>query len=188
MNKENLRIKYKYIRNSIKNKNLLSEKITQNIINSDFYKNSNCIGVFVSLEQEVSTSNLLLSAFSDKKIICVPVVQGMEINFYKISSFNDLSNTGNFGIKEPCIHKSNLISSQNIDLLIVPGICFDLYGNRVGYGKGFYDRFMVNLDAYKLGTCFEEQLIKNEIITTEKTDIPVNSIITEGGFYECKTK
>lgn len=54
--------------------------------------------------------------------------------------------------------------------------------------NGFYDKFMKDLDVIKLGLCFEEQLLKDEIIPAENYDIPLDLIITERGIYECKTK
>lgn len=57
-----------------------------------------------------------------------------------------------------------------------------------GYGKGFYDNFMANLNVLKLGLCFENQLLKTEKIPVEITDVPLNFIATERGIYECKTK
>ena len=68
----------------------------------------------------------------------------------------------------------------NIDLIIVPGIAFDKSLNRLGFGKGYYDKYLGNKDIYKIGICFRKQLIDNVLVNN--LDIPVNLVVTEKEF------
>ena len=135
MNKQELRITYAKIRKFIENKASLSDIITNTVLKTSVYANSKNIGIYVNLSEEVSTKKLILQSFADKKTVSVPVVEGQDINFYTINHLDDLCNTGAFGIKEPIPSKNRLVNKNSIDLLIIPGICFDIYGNRIGSGK-----------------------------------------------------
>jgi len=101
------------------------------------------------------------------------------MNFYQISSVDDLKHKNNFGILEP--NSNTLINPKDIDLMIVPGICFDLYNNRLGFGLGYYDKYLSNkqIHAYVLGICFEDQVLMDERIETNKYDVKVNKLIYE---------
>ena len=68
-----------------------------------------------------------------------------------------------------------IFDKNKIDLFLVPGVSFDVNGNRMGFGKGYYDRYLSNLDVYKIGICFEEQI--SESIPTDKYDVKMNEII-----------
>lgn len=131
MNKYDLRTKYIEIRKLIKNKAVLSDNIAENVLTADIYANSKNIGIYVNLPNEVSTEKLILQGFADKKNVSVPAIEGQSINFYSINSLKDLYSVGAFGIQEPIVSTETLVSPESIDLLIIPGICFDLYGNRL---------------------------------------------------------
>ena len=81
-----------------------------------------------------------------------------------------------FNILEP--NNYNLVLKEDIELMIVPGICFDQKGGRIGYGKGFYDNYLNDISPYKIGICFKEQLLINELIKLSENDIKMNEIIT----------
>ena len=85
-----------------------------------------------------------------------------------------------YGILEPVMEESELLESEEIDLVIVPCVAFDQYGNRCGHGAGYYDRFMMNMAPEALVmAAFEAQ--KLEKLVTEETDIPIGTIVTEAG-------
>ena len=179
MDKALLRQKYKQLRKEISNKEEKSSIITNNIINSDFYKNSNVIALYSNLLNEVNTFNLMIRSLNDNKIVVLPrVIDDYNMEFYKIESIDDLSNIGSFGIKEPI--NNNIVKIEYIDLMIIPGICFDKECNRLGFGKGYYDRYLFNNNnIYKVGICFNEQLLINNIIETDHYDIKMDMILTD---------
>jgi len=101
-------------------------------------------------------------------------VEGNIINFYKINSFDNLV-IGSFGVLEPI---TNIIyKDDNNSCCIIPGLLFDKNNNRLGYGKGYYDKFLENRNIYKIGICFSTFLVDNLI--TDKYDIKMDEVITE---------
>lgn len=155
-----------------------NEEIYSKLITSDFYKSSATIFSFVSFKDEVDTHKFIIRALADGKTICVPKVaskkEGMKT--YKINSFDNLK-TGYFGILEPkddCLE----ILPEHIDFILMPGVAFDHKGGRVGYGAGFYDRFLSNLkkDVPKIAIAYDIQLIDK--VPTDEFDVKIDGIIT----------
>jgi len=179
MNKIELRKKYRYIRSKIKNKDKLSHAVTKKVINKEIYVKSNVIAIYVSMSDEVDTTDIIMHALKSGKIVCVPIIKDTIMNFYKIDSFEELVNKNNFGVKEPVKNINKLINPSSIDLMILPGICFDLENNRLGFGKGYYDKYLNNEDVtcYKLGICYNEQLIIDDLIGFDVFDIKMDMVI-----------
>ena len=75
------------------------------------------------------------------------------------------------------------MTPESFDLVIVPGVAFDRQGGRLGYGKGYYDRFLDQSHAFRLALAFDFQLL--ETVPTEIHDVPMDGILTENGFYFC---
>lgn len=177
----------------IKRKTLASEEkykfdglIYEKIISTVSYQKANKIFIFVSFGDEVDTHQTIYKAFQDNKQVYVPKViskkEGMVA--VKIQSFQDLK-PGIMGILEPEnveIHEDN----YEFDLAIIPGLAFDKAGGRIGYGGGYYDRFLNNVAKNCRLICigYEFQLIEN--IPMEAHDIRVHGIITENNFYDFK--
>ena len=134
---------------------------------------------FVSFGGEVNTHQIINRAISDGKIICVPKIQskitGIEI--FKINSLAELK-SGYYGILEP-LEKCPKVDSKNIDLIIMPGVAFDRQGGRIGYGAGFYDRFLseMNRKVNKIALAYNLQVL-DEVPVTE-LDVLIDGIITE---------
>ena len=172
--KKEIRKKYIDIRKQIKNKEEKSKIITNQIINHPKYIEANIIACYCSLKDEVCLDELMIHAWENKKIVVVPKVNGNDMEFYVIKNMNDLE-IQSFGIREP---KHNFVFDKNsIDLFLVPGVAFDMSGKRMGFGKGYYDRYLLDLDTYKLGICFREQLDDN--IPTDEYDIKMDEIIVD---------
>lgn len=178
MNKKDLREKYKKIRNDIENKELKSKIITDKIINSEIFNESEVVALYSNLPSEVDTTFLINNSLNKGKIVLLPkVIDKFSMEFYKIESIKDL-NVGSFGIKEP--NNINKISREDIDLIIVPGICFDNSFNRIGFGKGYYDKYLYNDNKIiKIGICFDEQILANNSIETTEFDIKMDMILTD---------
>ena len=182
--KSSIRKKYIDLRKNIKDRDRKSLKILNSLIGTKEYKNSKVIGLYKSLESEVNTADFLNYFLVDGKIVAFPKVKGNALVFYKIDGANDTFEKSKFGVYEPKGNKEKLVQDSDIDLLIVPGICFDKFKNRVGFGKGFYDRFLAKTNVKNIAICFEEQVIKNGTIKTTKEDIRVQKIITEENIYD----
>ncbi len=165
---------------SLNPRKLKNKKIYSRLIESQKYKDSNMIFVFVSYNSEVSTHDIIIQGLKDGKRICVPKVidktRGMKA--IEIKSFGDLKE-GFKGILEPEFREDLIVDEKDIDLAIVPGVAFDCHGGRLGYGGGFYDRFLplLNPKCNIIGLCYKEQII--EKVPMEEEDVKINCIITE---------
>ena len=111
------------------------------------------------------------------KIIALPkVISDTEMSFFKIDSITSLKN-GYKGIPEPDDSSVNI--SERPDLLIMPGLAFDNKLNRIGYGKGYYDRYLSNLNSHinTIALCFEEQIV--DYLPSDEYDIRPDIIISD---------
>lgn len=179
LEKNEIRNQIKKVRTLLCNKSALDTKIFENIIKSDIYKNSKSVLLYVSTEYEVDTYRLIERALNDNKTVAVPVSDftSNTMCFHIIKSLKDLTRL-NHGISEPEVTADKL-SSYDSSLCIVPAFVYDKMGYRVGYGKGFYDRFLSEFSGTSLGICYECFLWKQ--LDVETNDIPVDYIITENG-------
>ena len=169
---------------------LLEEKssiIQSHLYSLPEYKNSSVVMFYVSTDKEVSTRAPIEKAISENKQIAIPfILKSKNIMLpCKITDFKDL-NPGPLGILQPSKEKIQTVSLPSIDLIIVPGIAFDKKGNRVGRGKGFYDRFLklANPKTPKIALAFSCQIA--EQIPSKEYDIAMDKIITEDGVIACK--
>lgn len=172
MDKQILRNKYKEIRKSIKNKELLDDSIFNKIIELKEYKENKLILIYVSLKDEVDTLKLIEHSLKIGKKVAVPKCEGDNIEFYNINTLSDLEE-GSFKILEP---KTNeIITDFSDSICIIPGLAFDKENNRIGYGRGFYDRFLQNYNGIKIGLTYKECIC--EKIDNDSNDIKMDKII-----------
>ena len=174
MNKRKLRNTMLIIRKSVTNKKEKSTTIVEKIKKLDVYKKAKVIALYNSMLDEVNTK-LLISVSLNNKIVLLPKVIDNQMVFIKIDKDTKYTKS-TLGILEP-IGEEYI---GNIDLIIVPGIAFDKSLNRLGFGKGYYDKYLSNKDIYKIGICFRKQLIDNVLVNN--LDIPVNLVVTEKEF------
>ena len=134
---------------------------------------------YVSTEFEVDTKNLINLVLCAGIDVAVPKCKDSlnEIEFYRINSISELVK-GNFGLLEPLGEPEKKVTHYKNSLCIVPGLCFDIHGNRMGYGKGFYDRFLTNFSGVSAGICYSVQLSDDDLPITP-LDVPLNIILTE---------
>ena len=173
MDKNLLREKYLDIRKNIEDKKEKSNKIALKVIKDKDFISSKVIGIYKSMDMEVDTSQIIINATMNGKIVALPRVEENELVFYKYNIHTKLIKS-EFGVLEPEPIEKNKIAKKKLDLVIVPGVCFDKQGNRIGFGKGFYDRFLNDTNIKKIGICFEEQ-IADSIETTEN-DVKMDKI------------
>lgn len=131
--------------------------------------------MYYALPDEVQTQ-AFVERWSKSKNIILPVVQGndLELRFYE---GKDSLKKGAYGIEEP--YGRRLTNYNDIELAIIPGVSFDKEGNRLGRGKGYYDRLLPQLSAYKIGICFQFQVAP--LLPTEPFDILMDEVWTENG-------
>lgn len=191
MNKNNLRNEFMSKRENLKNKIIIdkSKRIISNFLRTDFYKKNNKIFIYVSYKNEVKTHDLIKKMLKDKKEVYVPNPnpETKEMEAVLIKEFDDLTE-GNYGILEP-INSNFKLEPYFLDLIIVPGLVFSHKGFRIGYGGGFYDRFLAraktkNSDPLKISFVYKEFIIDK--IPTNQYDLPVDYIITEEKIINCK--
>lgn len=176
MNKEQLRKIMIKKRKTIINKKELSTIIVDKLLSLDIYKKSRVVAIYNSMKDEVDTSYLIKEAIKEK-IILLPKVTGNKIVFIKINKGTEYLKS-DFGVLEPI----GDIYNDIIDLIIVPGLGFDNKLNRLGFGMGYYDKFLSQEDIYKIGLCFDEQIVDS--IPTESHDIKMDMIITKNRVYK----
>ncbi len=174
--KEELRKKYLEVRKNTSDKSNKSNIIMNKIINLEEYKTSKIIAIYKNLKSEVETNELIEYSLKNNKIVVLPKVEGNILKFYKTD--NKTFVESKYGIYEPIDSEE----VDNINLYIIPGICFDKYKNRIGFGKGYYDRVKYKKDSIKIGICFENQ-IYNGKISVNNYDIKMNKIVTEKNIY-----
>ncbi len=184
MNKSSLREHFRDIRNSIENATESSDDIFSLLVSSDLYKNADTVLAYWSVGSEVSTRRIIDRALEDKKKVALPKCTDKNGNmvFYYISSLSDLSE-GMYGIKEPLTD----VIADDFDesaVCIVPGLSFDKCGYRLGYGKGYYDRFLSRFCGISIGLCYDSCL--SEELPTDGFDMKVNYIITNKKIYDLR--
>lgn len=151
----------------------MSFLITQNVLTLDAFNKAKTIGLFAGLKNEVQTKDLFEAAKKRGKTLFFPKVEGTSMKFYKTDFWNHLQ-SGTFSILEP----QGTGGFGNPDLILVPGLAFDRKKNRLGRGKGFYDRyFQAHPNTQKMGLCFSLQLLSH--IEKQAHDVAMDHVITE---------
>ena len=164
-----------------------SNKIKQKLFSLKEFKNAKNIMFYVSTNNEVDTQKIIKELLSNKeKTIIVPYTIKGDLKLYisELKNFNE-SKPKTFGILEPKESYQREFNPDKLDIVIVPGIAFDKNGHRIGYGYGYYDRFLktIRKETLKIGLAYDFQLI--EKIPEERHDVPVDIILTEKEIAIC---
>jgi 5-formyltetrahydrofolate cyclo-ligase len=149
----------------------------ENLFNSIFFSNSKVIGAYYPIHNEVQTFRIINKSLSLKKKVCLPKIQEDSIIFFPLTTLKDLT-AGRYNIKEPLITQNS--ECLKIDVVIIPGIVFDRFGYRIGYGKGYYDRFLNRFskeNIISVGLAYDFQIISDSIFP-EKHDAKLNYLVT----------
>lgn len=182
MNKDELRAKMRQKRREMTADEVFekSARIQKQLFSFDKYINAKTVMLYVSAFNEPSTIEIIKDAIEQKKRVVLPVSDTATetIVLSYLDSLNDLAK-GAYGISEPRTVKK--ADTADIDFILVPGLAFDKNGNRMGFGKGYYDKLLCKTNAEKTALCYEFQLFDE--IRADKHDIPMNTIITEDKIY-----
>ena len=151
-----------------------SRKITEKVLNTNEYKEANCIYIYMNTRNEVSTKDIIINALKKGKKVAIPKIENNKMEFYYISNIDEIK-SGYFGIQEPI---GNVIAKEKHILMIMPGVAFDIGKHRIGYGKGFYDRYLSeNTVDKKIALAFSFQILNK--IPYDNHDIVPDIIVTE---------
>ncbi len=150
-----------------------SEQIIKKLIETDEYKNARSILCYWSMSDEVQTHDFIVKAAQEKRVY-LPVVAGDILLIREFFEIKNLTKGSSFSILEPD-ENANEIGLNQIDLVVVPGIAFDLNGGRLGRGKGFYDKLLTTANVCKIGICFDFQLMED--VPKDEFDVLMNKVI-----------
>lgn len=155
----------------------------QSLICSESFRQAKRLGLYSPVSNEVGTEEIFAAALAAEKQVYYPKVNGPGLQFYKVEKQDELS-PGRFRVLEPIGDCE--ISPEGLDLIVLPGVAFDLDGRRLGYGKGFYDRFLAltTPECITVGLGFDLQL--REALPEELHDQKVFFLATESRFISCR--
>ncbi len=157
-----------------------SRIIARNLFESDEFKRAESVFIYVSLAKEVGTAEIIKRSLDEGKRVFVPVTDGDEMRLVPIDK-NTKFKKGELGISVPVAEP---VADVLVDIAIVPGLGFDMSGGRMGFGKGYYDRFLSKSLAKKIGLCFSELVVDEIAVDTH--DVPMDMLVTEEGIFHCR--
>lgn len=150
-----------------------SRSLCEKFLNSDNYRRCTCLYGYLPYNQEVRTWPILQQALADGKQVAVPKVYGDEMKFIYLTDLTQVA-AGYAGIPEPIA--DGPVAEQQNALVLMPGLAFDPQGHRIGYGGGFYDKFLSREPKHPtVALCYEFQMVDH--LETEQFDIPVDTVI-----------
>lgn len=173
MQKKELRklIRQRKAEHTAKEKAEMSARICRKVLTDPHWAKANTVFLYHALTDEVDTTMLIDAAMQEGKTVLLPVIDGDDL---RLKIHTGATQTGSYSIQEPI--GEEFTCYKEIALAIVPGMAFDKKGNRLGRGRGFYDRTLPKLaEAYKIGLCFPFQLL--ESIPCEAYDIKMDAVL-----------
>ncbi|MBU0980788.1 MAG: 5-formyltetrahydrofolate cyclo-ligase [Nanoarchaeota archaeon] len=177
--KQRIREKALKLRNSTENQGEKSSKICQRLKQLKEFKEAKSVLLYWSIHSEVKTHELV-NELIGKKEVYLPFTMKHTLGWASVTSTKDLKR-GMFKILEPV-----RIQAGPPDLVVIPGVAYDEDGNRLGRGKGFYDRTLGEIDAPKIALAFESQIIGD--VSSDHRDQPMDIIITEKRIIDCRMR
>lgn len=178
--KTRLRAKYRSIREGMEPafREQCDSRIADRVRRLWQYKDAKQLLVYVSTPIEVDTRRIIRQALADGKRVAVPrcIPDTRQMEFYYITSLEELS-PGSFGVDEPAPDPENLVTDLSEGLCIIPAFCYDFTGYRLGYGKGYYDRFLPQFGGSLIGICYSSCV--RRFLPHGRYDRPAELIVTE---------
>lgn len=157
----------------------LSLGVRDQVLTLQEYRQAEVIYAYVDCKHEVETSDIIRAAWADDKRVAVPKVLGQDMKFFYITSLENDLEEGYYGIREPYEkHAADESGDEENALMLMPGVAFDEERHRIGYGGGFYDRFLeAHSKLSRVALAFEFQV--KESVPYEAFDICPEKIVTE---------
>lgn len=187
MPKPELRARFKEMRKGLSEdyRRKMDFEIESRILCSAQYSEADLILTYVSVGDEPDTLGIIHAAFANGKKVAVPKCEEKgRMDFYVIKSTDDLKK-GKYGLSEPDTAKCKKAEISEKTLCVVPALCFDAKGYRLGRGGGFYDRFLKEFKGKSVGLCYNSFLRLS--LPKDDFDVPVDIIATENFLREIKS-
>nr|WP_197414446.1 5-formyltetrahydrofolate cyclo-ligase [Bacillus sp. FJAT-29937] len=155
-----------------------SYQIANQLYQDIYWQEAETVGITISKQPEVDTYQIIRKAWEEGKRLVVPkcLPKTRELVFRTLHRFDQLESVY-YGLLEPIEAETDEVSPNEIDLIIVPGLAFTENGYRLGFGGGYYDRFLTKYNGHTLSLAFHDQIVAN--LPVEAHDIPVSKIITD---------
>ena len=163
--------------------------VTRRLLDMGEFKTSKAVFCFLSTAHEVKTEEVILKAFRLGKDVLVPLLNPQEGDMQVVRiSRNTRFAIGKYGVREPSLETREVVSSACIDFVIAPGLAFDIFGNRIGYGGGHYDKLFKNIsnDVTRVAVGYDFQII--ESVPHSDFDESVHFIVTETKTLRCQSR
>ncbi|MBY0122388.1 5-formyltetrahydrofolate cyclo-ligase [Bacillus sp. S/N-304-OC-R1] len=156
----------------------LSYHIAKGLYQDEYWRDAKTIGLTISRQPEVDTYQIIRRAWEEGKQVVIPkcLPKNREMIFRTLNQFDQLESVY-YGLLEPIESETTEICPSSIDLLIVPGLAFTESGYRLGFGGGYYDRFLTKYNGHTLSLAFQLQIVSQ--LPVETHDIPVEKLITD---------
>ena len=153
-----------------------SADVAQRLFATDAYRAAKAVYAYLAFNQEVRTRPIIERAWDEGKRVAVPKVVGNGMRFIWFDRFDQLAPQGAFGILEPA--EDGPVADDEAALILMPGVAFDRDGHRVGYGGGYYDRWLSEHPGHPtLALCYDFQVVKD--IPSEAHDIRVDAVLSD---------
>ena len=177
--------KRKALSNNIRDEKSLA--IAQRLFGLDEFKKSDAVLCFLCRSNEVQTDMIIRESFRMGKKVFVPLVNVRQKNLQvtQITSLDIKLVVGDYGVREPAPELQEIVSPSCLDLVITPGLAFDAFGNRIGYGGGYYDKLLKKLSGgvTRIGVGYDFQVLNS--VPHSELDKPVQFVVTETKTLKC---
>ena len=160
------------------------QAILEKVLGLEAYRRAKLVHTYVSSkENEVDTRALICTCLKQGKRVAVPVVMsGTKTLAHALIDGLDQLVVGPWGLAQPDPAVATWLPAEaRVDLVVVPGLAFDRRGHRIGWGGGYYDRFLAQVQAVKIGLCYDELVL--DCIPGEPHDVPVDVVVAETAIY-----
>ena len=176
MNKAEMQKTMRVKRDGLNDREQKSAQICRHVLNMPEYASAKCVMLYMPVRSEVDVRPLLKRALEDGKRVCLPVC-GLDGKM-DAAEFESMEHMrlGAFGSREPL---GDIVPPEEIDLIICPGVAFDEQGGRLGYGKGYYDRYLEKVHAFWAGICYTECIVT--AMPAQTHDVPMKALVTQAG-------
>ncbi len=187
--KKELRKKVQEIRDAIdfETREAMSKRVADNLWSVPEFAAANTVLFFISFRSEVDTMPMIKRALEENKAVCVPCteIDGRSMTACRITDLDGDLQTGNYDILEPKPECMRPVPPEELDVVLMPGVAFDLTGGRLGYGGGYYDRFLEKCDprCRLIAVAFEIQIVDH--VPCADHDTHIHKIVTEERVIDC---